>query len=54
MTNLDSEDITLPTEVRLVKAMVFPVVMYGYESWTIRNAEPKELMPLNCGAGEDS
>ena len=54
MTNLDSEDITLPTEVRLVKAMVFPVFMYGYESWTIRNAEPKELMPLNCGAGEDS
>ena len=54
MTNLDSEDITLPTKVRLVKAMVFPVVMYGYESWTIKNAEPKELMPLNCGGGGDS
>ena len=54
MTNLDGEDITLRTKVRLVKAMVFPVVIYGYESWTIKNAEPKELMPLNCGAGEDS
>ena len=54
MTNLDGKDITLRTKVRLVKAMVFPVVIYGYESWTIKNAEPKELMPLNCGAGEDS
>ena len=54
MTNLDGEDITLRTKVCLVKAMVFPVVIYGYESWTIKNAEPKELMPLNCGAGEDS
>ena len=54
MTNLDGEDITLRTKVRLVKAMVFPVVIYGYESWIIKNAEPKELMPLNCGAGEDS
>ena len=53
MTNLDSEDITLLIKVRLVKAVVFPAVMYGYESWTINNAEPKELMPLNCGAGED-
>ena len=48
MTNLDSilksRDITLPTKVHLVKAMVFPVVMYGYESWTIRKAEAKELM----------
>ena len=56
MTNLDSilksRDITLPTKVRLVKAMVFPVVMYECEGWTIRNAE--ELMFLNCGAGEDS
>ena len=57
MTNLDSifksRDITLPTEVRLVKAMVFPVVMYGCESWTIKwSAE--ELMLLNCGVGEDS
>ena len=54
MTNLDSilksRDITLPTKVRLVKAMVFPIVMYGCESWTI-NAE--ELMLLNCGVGED-
>ena len=58
MTNLDSilksSDITLPTKVHLVKAMVFPVVMYGCESWTIKKAEPKELMLLNCGVGEDS
>ena len=58
MTNLDrllkSRDITLPTKVCLVKAMVFPVVMYGYESWTIKKAEHQELMLLNCGAGEDS
>ena len=39
MTNLDSRDITLPTKVHLVKAMVFPVVMYGCESWTIKKAE---------------
>ena len=56
MTNLDSilksRDITLPTEVRLVKAMVFPIVVYGCESWTIKKA--KELMLLNCGVGEDS
>ena len=47
MTNLDSifksRDITLPTEVRLVKAMVFPVVMYGYESWTIKKAECRRI-----------
>jgi len=58
MTNLDSilknRDITLPTKVRLVKAMVFPVVMYGRESWTVNKAERKELMLLNCGVGEDS
>ena len=58
MTNLDgifkSRDITLPTKVRLVKAMVFPVVMYGCESWTIKKAECEELMLLNCGVGEDS
>ena len=57
MTNLDSivksRDITLPTNVRLVKAMVFPVVMYGCESWTIEKAECR-LMLLNCGVGEDS
>ena len=55
MTNLDSifksREITLPTKVRLVKAMVFPVVMYGCESWTM---SAEELMFLNCGAGEDS
>ena len=58
MTKLDSllksRDITLPTKVHLVKAMVFPVVMYGYESWTTKKAEPKELMLVNCGVGEDS
>ena len=58
MTNLDSilksRDITLPTEVHLVKAIVFPVVMYGCESWTIKKAEHRELMLLNCGVGEDS
>ena len=58
MTNLQSMfksgDITLPTKVRLVKAMVFLVVMYGCESWTVKKAEPEELMLLNCGVGEDS
>ena len=58
MTNLDSilksRDITLPTKVRLVKAMVFPVVMYGYESWTIKEAESRRIDALNCGVGEDS
>ena len=58
MTNLDSifksRDITLPTKVHLVKALVFPVVMYGCESWTVKEAEPKELMLLKCGVGEDS
>ena len=58
MTSLDSilksRDITLQTKVHLVKAMVFPVVMYGYESWTIRKLSAKELMLLNCGVGEDS
>ena len=58
MTNLDSifksRDITLPTKVRLVKAMVFPVIMYGCESWTVKKAERRELMLLNCGVGEDS
>ena len=51
---LKSRDITLPTKIRLVKAMVFPVVMYGYEGWTIRKLSAEELMLLNCGAGEDS
>ena len=58
MTNLDSilksRDITLPTEVRLVKIMVFPVVMYECESWTVKKADTKELMLLNRGVGEDS
>ena len=57
MTNLDSilsRDITLPAKVRLVKAMVFPVVMYGCESWAIKKTEHEELMLLNCGVGEDS
>ena len=58
MTNLDSilkrRDIPLPTKVRLVKAMVFPVVVYGCESWTIKKTSTKELMLLNCGVGEDS
>ena len=58
MTNLDSilksRDITLPTKVHLVKAMVFPVVMYGCETWTIKKLSTKEWMLLNCGVGEDS
>ena len=55
MTNLDSifksRDITLPTKVRLVKAMVFPVVMCGYESWTVKKAEHQRIDALNCGVG---
>ena len=58
MTNLDgklkSRDISLPTKVCLVKAMVFPVVMYGCESWTVKKAEHPRMMLLNCGVGEDS
>ena len=58
MTNLDSilksRDITLPTEVHLVKAMVFPVFMYGCESWNVRKLSTEKLMLLNCGVGEDS
>ena len=58
ITNLDSmlksRDITLSTKVRLVKAMVFPVVMYGCESWTVAKLSTKELMVLNCSVGEDS
>ena len=58
MTNLDSilkgRDITLTTMVCLVEATVFPVVTYGCESWTIKKAEHRELMLLNCGVGEDS
>ena len=51
---LKSRDIILPTNVHLVKAMVFPVAMYGCESWTIKKLEHRELMVLNCGIGEDS
>ena len=58
MNNLDSilksRDITLPTKVHLIKTMVFPVVMYGCESWTIKKLSTEELMLLNCGVGEDS
>ena len=58
MTNLDSilksRDITLSTKVRQVKAMVFPVVIYGCESWTIRKLSTEESMLLNWGVGEDS
>ena len=44
----------MPTKFRLVKAMVFPVVMYGCESWTVKKLSAEELMLLNCGVGEDS
>ena len=58
MTNLDSifksRDITLPTKVHLIKAMVFPVVLYECESWIVKNLSTEELMFLNCGVGEDS
>ena len=58
MTNLDSilksRDVTLPMKVCLVKAMVFPVIMYAGESWTVKKAECRELMLLNCGVGKDS
>ena len=58
MINLDSmlksRDITLPTKVRLVKAMVFPVVMYGCKSWTVKKAEHRRIDALDCGVGEDS
>ena len=51
---LKSRNITLPTKVHLVKAIVFLVVMYGCESWTTKKADGKELMLLNCVGGEDS
>ena len=58
MTNQDSilksRDVTLPTKVHLVKAMIFPVGMYGYENWTIKKLSTEEVMLLNCGVGEDS
>ena len=56
MTNLDiilkSRDNTLPTEVHLVEAMVFPIVIYGCESWTIKKAEHQRIDVLNCGDGQ--
>ena len=58
MANLDSilksRDITLPTKARLVKAMVFPVVMYRCESWTVKKAEHQRIDAFDCGVGEDS
>ena len=51
---LKTRDIILPTKVYLVKAMVFPVVMYGCENWIIKKAERQRLILLNCGVGEDS
>ena len=58
MTNLDSilknKDITLPTKVHIIRALVFPVVMYRCESWTIKRLSTKELMLSNCSSGEDS
>ena len=59
MTNLDSilksRDITLPTKVHLVKAMIFPVVMYGCENWTVKKAERRRIDAFElCGVGEDS
>ena len=58
MTNLNSmlksRDTSLPTKVHLVKAMVFPVVMYGCESWIVKKQSTEELILLNCGVGEDS
>ena len=58
MSNLDSilksRDIAFPTKVHLVKAMVFPVVMYGCERWIIKKAEHQRLMFFNCGVGENS
>ena len=57
MTNLDtifkSRDITLPTKVHLVKTIVFPVVMYGCESWTVKKAERQRIDAFNCGIGKD-
>ena len=58
MTNLEnilkSRDIALPTKFHLVKAVVFPVVMYGCECWTVKKLSTDELILLNCGVGEDS
>ena len=51
---LKSRDTNLPTKVHLVKAMVYPVVMYGCESWTVKKVEQQELILLNCSVGENS
>ena len=57
MTNLDNilkrRDITLPTNACLKKAMVFPIVMYGCESWTVKKAEQRRTDAFDCGVGED-
>ena len=58
MTNLDSilksRCITLPTKFHLIKAMVFPVVMYGFECWTVKKAEHRRIDGFELGVGEDS
>ena len=54
VSTLERRDITLPTKARQVKAVVFPVIMHGHESWTIKKLSVKELMLLNCGVEEDS
>ena len=58
MTNLDSifksRDITFPAKVCIVKALVFPVIMYGCESWTVKKAKHRRIDALKCGVGEDS
>ena len=54
VSTLERRDITLPTKARQVKAVVFPVIMHGHESWTIKKPSVKELMLLNCGVEEDS
>ena len=54
MSKLKSRDTTLPTKASIVKAMVFPVVRYGCESWTIKKAEHTRIDAFNCGVGEDS
>ena len=51
---LKSREITLPAKVHRVKDMIFPVVMYGFKSWSIKKAECQRLMAFNCGAGENS
>ena len=52
--HIKKQDITLPTKVCLAKGMVFPVIMYGCESWTVKKAERRRIVLLNCDVGEDS